>query len=193
VYNNAAVQTLEVVLERAVGGSVASFAKQNLFDRLGMSSRLSLDGVGNAGLFAGMQTNCRDLTALVRLYLAGGEVNGDRIVSSGFVDEALTPSSEVNEAYGFLWWLNTRGTVQSSAEGSTRQGVSLLGALDEDVFYASGACGQVAMGFPQDELIISVMRPVESTSITALAGCGAVNMESVVADAIAPLLEQLRQ
>jgi hypothetical protein len=71
--------------------------------------------------------------------------------------------------------------------------VSLLGALDEDVFYASGACGQVAMGFPQDELIISVMRPVESTSITALAGCGAVNMESVVADAIAPLLEQLRQ
>ena len=193
VYNNAAVQTLEVVLERATGASVASFAKQFLFDPLGMSSRLSLDGVGNAGLFAGMQTNCRDLAALVRLYLAGGEVNGDRILSSEFVDEALAPSSALNEAYGYLWWLNTRGTVQSSAEGSTRQGVSLLSALDEDVFYASGACGQVAMGFPQDDLVITVMRPVEASSITALAGCGAANIETVIAYAITPLLEKLRQ
>ena len=193
VYNNAAVQTLEVVLERAIGGSVATFAKRNLFEPLGMSSRLSLDGAGNAGLFAGMQTNCRDLAALVDLYMTDGAVNGDRIVSKAFVDEARQPSSELNEAYGFLWWLNTRGTVQSSAEGSTRRGVSLLGALDEDVFYASGACGQVAMGFPQDELIVAVMRPVAATSITALAGCGSVNMESVIADAIAPILAQLRQ
>jgi hypothetical protein len=49
------------------------------------------------------------------------------------------------------------------------------------------------MGFPADDVVVAVMRPVAATSITALAGCGAVNMEATVADAIAPILEQLRQ
>jgi CubicO group peptidase (beta-lactamase class C family) len=193
VYNNAAVQTLEVVLERAVGTSVAEFARQALFQPLGMTSRLSLDGVGNAGLFAGMQTNCRDLATFVRLFMNDGQLDGDQIVSASFVAEALESSSALNEAYGYLWWLNRSGTVQSSAEGSTRMNSALLEGLDEDVFYASGACGQVAMGFPADDVVVAVMRPVAATSITALAGCGAVNMESTVADAITPILKQLRQ
>lgn len=193
VYNNAAVQTLEVVLERATGVPVADFANRNLFGPLGMTSRLSLDGAGNAGLFAGMQTNCRDLATFVRLHLDGGTADGASVVSSGFVDEALAPSSKLNEAYGYLWWLNRAGTVQSTAEGSTRRGASLLPDLDEDVFYASGACGQVAMAIPGVDLVVAVMRPVEASSITALAGCGAVNMESVLADALAELLPGLRQ
>lgn len=193
VYNNAAVQTLEVVLERATGMQVVAFADRNLFEPLGMTSRLSLDGAGNAGLFAGMQTNCRDLAAFVRLYLDGGTADGATVVSAGFVDEALSPSSPLNEAYGYLWWLNRRGTVQSSAEGSTRRGASLLPDLDEDVFYASGACGQVAMAVPAVDLVVAVMRPVEASSIAALAGCGAVNMESVLAGALASLLPGLRQ
>jgi CubicO group peptidase (beta-lactamase class C family) len=193
VYNNAAVQTLEVVLERATGMQVAAFADRNLFGPLGMTSRLSLDGAGNAGLFAGMQTNCRDLAAFVRLYLDGGTADGATVVSAGFVDEALAPSSTLNEAYGYLWWLNRKGTVQSSAEGSTRRGASLLPVLDEDVFYASGACGQVAMAVPAIDLVVAVMRPVEATSITALAGCGAVNMETVLAGALASLMPGLRQ
>ena len=193
VYNNAAVQTLEVVLERATGMQVAAFADRNLFRPLGMTSRLSLDGAGNAGLFAGMQTNCRDLATFVRLYLDGGAANGTTVVSSGFVDEALAPSSTLNEAYGYLWWLNRKGTVQSSQEGSTRRGASLLPDLEEDVFYASGACGQVAMAVPSVDLVVAVMRPVDATSIAALAGCGSVNMESVLAGALAELLPGLRQ
>lgn len=193
VYNNAAVQTLEVVLERATGTPVATFADRTFFDPLGMSSRLSLDGAGNAGLFAGMQTNCRDLAAMVRLYLNQGKANDRTVVSSTFVGEALTPSSPLNEAYGYLWWLNRKGMVQSTAEGSTRRGSSLLAALDEDVFWASGACGQVAMAIPAVDLVVAVMRPVAAESITALAGCGAVDMEAVLAGALAEVLPDLRQ
>lgn len=193
VYNNAAVQTLEVVLERATGVQVASYADRTLFEPLGMTSRLSLDGAGNAGLFAGMQTNCRDLARFVRLYMDDGSAGARSVVSAAFVAEALTPSSPLNEAYGYLWWLNRRGTVQSSAEGSTRRGASLLPDLEEDVFYASGACGQVAMAVPSADLVVAVMRPVEASSITALAGCGAVNMESVLAGALAGVVPGLRQ
>jgi CubicO group peptidase (beta-lactamase class C family) len=193
VYNNAAVQTLEVVLERAVGQPVSDFAAQNLFGPLGMSSRLSMDGAGNAGLFAGIQTNCVDLSRLVRLYMDGGEAQGRTVLSSTFIAEALTPSSALNDAYGFLWWLNRRGLVQSSAEGSSRPGAALLSQLGEDVFYASGACGQVAMGFPNDDLVVTVMRPVNASSITALAGCGAVNMEQIIAGAVAPTLAESGQ
>jgi CubicO group peptidase (beta-lactamase class C family) len=193
VYNNAAVQTLEVVLERSTGMPVATFASRNLFEPLGMTSRLSLDGAGNAGLFAGMQTNCRDLATLARLYLDDGSADGRTVVSPAFVDEALTSSSPLNEAYGYLWWLNRTGTVQSTAEGSTRRGASLLAALDEDVFWASGACGQVAMAIPTIDLVVAVMRPVAAGSITALAECGAVDMEGVLAGALAELVPELGQ
>jgi len=193
VYNNAAVQTLEVVLERATGKSVATYAKEKLFNPLDMNSELSLDGVGNAGLFAGMQTNCRDLARVVRLYMNGGAIDNRSIVSSSFVADALAPSSDLNEAYGYLWWLNRRGLVQSSVQGSARSGVSLLAGIGEDVFYASGACGQVAMGFPDVDLVVTVMRPVDASSIAALAGCGAVNMESIVVEAIGPIVAELRK
>jgi len=191
VYNNAAVQTLEVVLERAAGVSVEEFARTRLFEPVGMTSRLSTDAFGNQGLFAGMQTNCDDLTKLVRLYLDGGKVGERQVVSTSFVGEALRPSSDLNDGYGFLWWLNEPGRIVRADGSGTNSGESLQPGAPTDMFWASGACGQVAMGFPSSDLIITLMRPVDVSGISALAGCGGAGAESVAVDGHAALVEVL--
>ena len=185
VYNNSAVQTLEVVLKRSTGMSVDEFARTRLFEPLGMTSRLSVDAFGNHGLFAGMQTNCRDLARLVRLYMDDGKVGEQQVVSAQFIEEAISPSTELNAAYGFLWWLNESGrVVRADGSGSVAEGTFLEGAPN-DVFWASGACGQVAMGFPTSDLVVTLMRPVNVSGISALAGCGGAGVETVVVDAAA--------
>lgn len=188
VYNNAAVQSLEAVLEAAVGGPVADFAREALFEPLGATSFLRTDAVGNAGLFAGMQTNCDDLARLVRLYLDGGDVGGNRVVSSGFVAEALAPSSGLNAAYGYLWWLNRPGTAMPAAGAIATTDGPLLRALPEDAFWASGACGQIALGVPSADVVVTVMRGVDLSSPAGLATCGGESVDRIVADGLARLL-----
>ncbi len=185
VYNNSAVQTLEVVLKRSTGMSVDEFARTRLFEPLGMTSRLSADAFGNHGLFAGMQTNCRDLARLVRLYLDQGKVGGQQVVSAEFIDQAISPSTELNAAYGFLWWLNESGrVVRADGSGSIAAGTFLEGAPN-DVFWASGACGQVAMGFPTSDLVVTLMRPVDVSGVSALAGCGGAGVEAFAVESAA--------
>ena len=185
VYNNAAVQTLEVVLKRSTGMSVEEFARTRLFEPLGMTSRLSADAFGNHGLFAGMQTNCGDLARLVRLYMDEGKVGDRQVLSAQFIDEAISPSTELNAAYGFLWWLNESGrVVRADGSGSVAEG-SFLDGAPNDAFWASGACGQVAMGFPTSDLVVTLMRPVDVSGVSALAGCGGTGVEALVVDAAA--------
>ena len=168
-YSNTTLQVLETVLERAVGGSVKSFAKKNLLTPLGMKSKFSEDGGSNMFMFAFWDTSCRDLAKLVQLYMQNGKWNGKQILSAEFVNDARTSSSALNQNYGLLWWLNRAGTTKStSANAQTRIGPRYKSA-PLDMFEAIGACGQSAMGFPAQNLIITFMRT--KTLFEAL-GCG---------------------
>ena len=168
-YSNTTLQVLETVLERAVGGSVKAFAKKNLLTPLGMKSKFSEDGGANMYMFAFWDTSCRDLAKLVQLYMQNGKWNGKQILSAEFVNDARTSSSALNQNYGLLWWLNRAGTTKStSANAQTRIGPRHQNA-PLDMFEAVGACGQSAMGFPTQNLIITFMRT--KTLFEAL-GCG---------------------
>ncbi len=157
-YTNTTLQVLETVLERAVGGSVKSFAKKNLLTPLGMKSKFTEDGGSNMFMFAFWNTSCRDLAKLVQLYMQNGKWNGKQILSAEFVNDARTSSSELNQNYGLLWWLNRVGTTKStSATAQTKIGPRYQNA-PLDMFEAIGACGQSAMGFPTQNLIITFMR-----------------------------------
>ena len=157
-YTNTTLQVLETVLERAVGGSVKSFAKKNLLTPLGMKSKFSEDGGSNMFMFAFWDTSCRDLAKLVQLYLQNGKWNNKQILSAEFVNDARTSSSALNQNYGLLWWLNREGTTKStSATSQTRIGPRYQNT-PLDMFEAVGACGQSAMGFPTQNLIITFMR-----------------------------------
>lgn len=114
-YNNSAIQTLSAVLEAATGEDPVELAERRLFAPIGMKhSRLSRDPAGNALAFMGLQTTCEDLARFGLLVLRKGEWDGRRIISEDYLELATgAPSTPLNAAYGFLFWLNHRGRIAS--------------------------------------------------------------------------------
>ena len=110
-YNNSAIQTLSAVLEAATGEDPVDYARTQLFEPLGMAdSTLTTDAAGNALTFMGLRTTCLDLARFGYLMLRDGVWDGEQVVSSDYVEQATGRSStELNAAYGLLWWLNREG------------------------------------------------------------------------------------
>lgn len=163
-YNNAAIQTLEQVLERATGDDVASFARQRLFRPLGMTrTTLATDRSGNVQLFQGLESTCRDLARFGVLMLQDGRWNGKRIVSSSWVRQATArPSTELNAAYGYLWWLNRKGVVgsplaatsiEAATSPATKRGRLVPGA-PADMYWALGLGNQIVQVDPGSRTVV---------------------------------------
>jgi CubicO group peptidase (beta-lactamase class C family) len=112
-YNNSAVQTLDRVLQEATHENVVTFAQRRLFKPLGMTrTTMTTDAAGNAQMFEGIRSTCRDMARFGVLMLNQGLWNGRRIVSSSWVKQATArSSSELNAGYGYLWWLNHEGVI----------------------------------------------------------------------------------
>lgn len=149
VYNNAAIQTLEAVLERATGMPVGDFAEENLFSPIGMDSRIATDPAGNTLTFMGLQTTCRDLARFGLLYLRDGEWQGEQVVSESFVEEAVEPSQDVNPEYGFLWW------IIGEDGGETAPGQGDLPEAGPSGYAALGLGDQVLAVYPEDGLVVT--------------------------------------
>lgn len=155
-YNNSAIQTLDAVLEAATGEDPVEYAATHLFEPIGMRhSRLTRDPAGNALMFMGLRTTCRDLARFGLLMLRGGEWDGEQVVSREYVEAATgAPSTPLNAAYGYLFWLNREGRIGSPRlattgrdDGSSFDGQLVAGA-PEDTFFALGFRNQVVAVMP---------------------------------------------
>ncbi|GAB3020191.1 hypothetical protein GCM10011376_37060 [Nocardioides flavus (ex Wang et al. 2016)] len=162
-YNNAAIQVLEAVLERATGRPVATFARERLFEPLGMTrSSFVTDRADDAAVFYGMRTTCLDIARLGRLYLAGGTVDGRRVIDRSWVRRAVGRSSTVhNAAYGHLWWLNRPGTLRGATDPVDGQGQplrpvtgQLAPSAPDEVYAALGFGGQVLLVDPTTRTMV---------------------------------------
>jgi CubicO group peptidase (beta-lactamase class C family) len=126
-YNNSAVQTLDRVLTAATHANVAEFADKHIFAPLGMEhTAMATDRAGNAQLFEGIHSTCRDMARFGVLMLNHGRWNGRQIVSRSFVAAATGhSSSRLNAAYGYLWWLNREGVMAGVTAATS------IGAVDQ--------------------------------------------------------------
>jgi CubicO group peptidase (beta-lactamase class C family) len=162
-YNNSAIQVLEAVLEAATGIPVARFARERLFDPLGMThSTFITDRADDAAVFYGLQTTCLDLARFGSLYLGRGNVDGRRLLDAGYVRRAVGRSSTVhNAAYGYLWWLNRPGLLRGATDPVDAQGQplrrvtgQLAPAAPEQVYAAVGFGGQVLLVDPTTRTMV---------------------------------------
>jgi CubicO group peptidase (beta-lactamase class C family) len=151
-YNNSAIQTLEAVLERATGEDLEEYAEKHLFGPLGMSSSIVRDGAGNPLTFMGVQASCRDLAHFGQLALQGGGWEGELLVDRGWFEEATSPATELNQAYGYLWWLNRPGRVVLPVVGEIDR--PLWPAAREDAFAAAGLGGQIVAVYPSERTVV---------------------------------------
>lgn len=86
------------------------------------------------------------------LFLNDGVWNKQRLLSSQWIEEAITPSSP-NVNYGYMWWLNKKGPRHMEGVG-------------EEVFYAAGFGGNFIMVDRKNDLVV-VTRWLEPSKVGA--------------------------
>lgn len=171
-YNNAAIQTLSEVLQDATGQEPGEFAEERLFEPIGMADTwIRTDQAGNTLTYAGVQSTCLDLARFGLLYLNGGAWNGEQVVPQSYVDAAAGASStELNAAYGYLWWLNREGPIASTAVATdptnpagTPHG-QMVASAPEDMFWAIGLGNQIVQVDPGSNTVVVRLGPTDLDS-----------------------------
>ncbi|MEM9397129.1 MAG: serine hydrolase [Pseudomonadota bacterium] len=123
--------------------SYLEFPRRRLMDKLGMrSTLLSTDRFGDFILSSQVYTNARDLARFGLLYLQDGVWEGERLISSEWIDFVRTPApaaaSRGND-YGGQWWL-----VPDARKGE----------VPADAYSTAGNRGQYVIVVPSHDLVI---------------------------------------
>ena len=154
-YNNSAIQALEDVLSEATGEDVGRYASTQLFGRIGASASMTPDASGNPLVYQGVTASCDDMARFGYLALRGGQWNGEQIVSKQWIQQATQPASDLNSAYGYMWWLNRKGqVVEPSFPGRSEYDGQLVPGSSDQLFAAVGAFGQLVIVDPTDGYVI---------------------------------------
>ena len=109
-YCTGGVFTLSEVIEKATGARTDRYAREKLFQPLGITnvewvySPMNVPQTGG-----GLRLNSRDLLKIAQLYLDGGRWQEKQIVSEAWVRASIQPHARIDEAteYGYLWWLKS--------------------------------------------------------------------------------------
>jgi CubicO group peptidase (beta-lactamase class C family) len=109
----------------------------------------SVSGGGHSG--GGLFINTEDHARFGLLFLNDGNWNGTQLISNSWIEEATTPSI-ANNNYGYLWWLNKKGSAR------------FWNGVPENVYYAAGFGGNFIVIIPDEEMVI-VTRWLEPSEI----------------------------
>ena len=161
-YNNSAIQTLDAVLTQATGESPARYAQAKLLGPIGMAhSEMTTDRAGNTKVFMGLHSTCEDMARFGHLFLRDGRWDGRQVVPADWVAAATgRPSQRLNDAYGYLWWLNRKGTVvgpqqaTTGRDGGGRPDTQVAPGAPEDMYFALGLGNQIIAVDPGSETVV---------------------------------------
>lgn len=136
-YKSGDVGLLSLVLSRALAPkTLTAYAQERLWEPLGMEHEgvWSLDRAdGLEKSWCCLAGSARDLARIGRLFLANGEWNGVRVLSSAWiersvqeegVDDAVWPADFAVAGfrnYGYLWWLLAKDEGDYLAQGKDGQ------------------------------------------------------------------------
>ena len=165
-YNlGAAYHTLKRVLRAVTGDDINSLSRDWLFEPLGMvesawTSRpvaeglqeplLSLSCYPDGEPLEGFTTTARDLVRFGQMILAGGD---GLDLPAGYRRDSLAPSSPLNPAYGYLWWLNGHAWHLAPRRPDRVDGW-LIPDAPADLVAALGALGRAVYVVPSLELVV---------------------------------------
>lgn len=137
-YSSGDTMLLSGVLQSVTGGAAVQYAREKLFDPIGMAPvDWWSDATGQTATYCCIDTPARSFARFGLLYLRGGDWNGTQVVPSAWVDESTSPN-EATIHYGYQWWLT----------GRSRDG------LPEEVYSARGHDGQFIYVVPSLDLVV---------------------------------------
>ena len=159
LYNSRAYSQLFYVLEKTSGLQINELSSQWLFDELEMKEtfwkerKKGLTGFPKDSAKYGLVTTAKDLLKFGEFILNGGEVGTNHVILDiDFFDDTFSKSQNMNEAYGYLWWLNNSKTYMTW-EKNISSG-NLFSKVPEETILALGAGGRVLAIVPSEEMVL---------------------------------------
>jgi len=142
-YSNLTSHIIGMIVARACGTDLQSFAQEHLFAPLGIEPKFwQTDWDGNYLGFSDLYLSSTDLAKFGLMYLNDGVYDGKQIVPADWVDESLQIYSKKtwkfrvgrnwgDNGYGFQWWSIKAGNYRYNlAWGHGGQQIVLLDDLD---------------------------------------------------------------
>jgi CubicO group peptidase (beta-lactamase class C family) len=84
----------------------------------------------------------------------GGNWNGNQLMTdANYFQEMITPSQNLNNAYGYLWWLNGQSSYMVPTSQLVLPGM-LIPNAPADVYAALGKNGQILNVCPSEGLVV---------------------------------------
>lgn len=137
-YSSGDSQLLGAALETVVGKAAGDWAREKLFDPLGMSPvDWWKDGSGHTTTFCCIDTPTRQFAKFGLLALREGNWDGKQIVSKDWIHRATTTMATHNPGYAYQWW--TQGSLKNDipqypdlfwADGLDQQKIFVIPSLD---------------------------------------------------------------
>jgi len=105
-YHNAPYTVLDKVVEVSTGRGFSDYFNQKLASKIGMTG--SWQRLGFNHVFF---SNARSMARFGLLILANGDWAGEPVIGDkSYLDQMINSSQNLNQSYGYLWWLNGKNS-----------------------------------------------------------------------------------
>ena len=146
-YCSMSVVLIAEIISQASGMPIDQFAKDHLFNPLGISN-VSWGHTANKEVIASgkrLYMTSRDMAKIGQLILNSGKWDEKQLVSEKWLEESTTPKTKITGAdYGYLWWNipfkeKEKITVAKVATGNGGQYIMVFPQLDMVAVFTGGA------------------------------------------------------
>ncbi|MCH2193670.1 serine hydrolase [Kordia sp.] len=139
---------MQDVIAAASNQSWDSYFETKLKNRIGMTGAwIQTD---NANVY---WSTTRSMARFGLLIAANGTWNDEQIIPESFLNEATSTSQNINEAYGYLWWLNGKTSYRLPQTQLEFSG-ELVPNAPQDMYCALGKNDQKIYIVPSKNLVI---------------------------------------
>ena len=164
-YHNAAYTLIQDIIEGAIDDSFTIYFDEKLRDPIGMQGEWIQ--LGFASVYF---SNPRSMARFGLLNLNRGIWNNEVILNDElYFDEMTSISQNLNEAYGYLWWLNNGDTYRLPGTEMTFSG-KLIPSAPSDLIAGLGKDDQKLYVIPSEGLVIVRMGDSGGASLLGPSG-----------------------
>ena len=153
---------MQDVIAQASSMSWNNYFNTKLKDKIGMNGAWT-----NTNDFNVYWSNTHSMARFGLMILAKGKWEDTQIVPENFLNEATDTSQNINQSYGYLWWLNGKESYHLPASQLEFPGKLIPNAPD-DTFAALGKNDQKIYVVPSKKLVIIRMGEVADEDNFAL-------------------------
>ena len=171
-YCGGATALLARMIAKGSGKTLHQFARENLFDPLGLGpTEWDAGPDGEPFAASGARMSVRDLARIGVMMLHGGKVDGRAVVPADWVSRCITPVIGAGETrrYGYQWFMRDVGFGKPKgwaigrlehmwfAQGEGGQRLFVIPALQLVVAITAGNYGREDQGIPPERILREVV------------------------------------